>query len=257
MLFQPLEQFELRTFFSLPIPTGSYLWFLITNHTIYLVFVGLIFFLIYVPFYSFSDVRVLPQSIYSLFTRWNYLFIYDLLSQQVKHGFKEFLPLYFYTFNIILFMNFLGLTPFGFTITSHLLSTMTLSFIFIVGLTVVGFKIHGLGFLNLFIPKNIPKAMVPFLVVFEIISYVSRVFSLAIRLFANMMAGHALLYILSSFTAKFQFRGVLFVSKICSVFPLILTFLIFGLEIGIAALQAYVFIVLLAIYLNDVINPAH
>jgi len=254
--FQPLEQFEISVFINLITPVVS---FILTNYLVYLLLIGLIGFFIFNLFIGRNLYVVGPvESIFQNCFSFVYVFIYNLLNQQIKGPeFQEFFPLYFYTFNVVLIANLIGLTPFGFTVTSHILTTMTLSFMFLVGLTIVGFKLNGLGFLNLFVPRDIPKVMIPFLIIFELISYVSRVFSLSIRLFANMMSGHALLYILSSFTVNFQFNQTLFSAKIYAIFPIIITVLIYGLEIGIAMLQAYVFIVLLAIYLNDVLHPVH
>jgi ATP synthase subunit 6 len=253
--YQPLEQFEISIFFNFITPFIS---IILTNYLMYLGLIAFVFIIMFDWILGESLYIILPvESILQTYFRSLYLFIYDLLEQQVKTDFQEFFPLYFYTFNVVLLANLIGLTPFGFTITSHIITTMTLSFMFLVGLTIIGFKINGLGFLNLFVPRDIPKVMVPFLIIFELISYISRVFSLAIRLFANMMSGHALLYILSSFTVNFQFKQTIFSSKIYAFFPILITVLIYGLEIGIAILQAYVFIVLLAIYLGDVLHPVH
>jgi ATP synthase subunit 6 len=145
-----------------------------------------------------------------------------------------------------LFCNLLGLFPFGFTVTSHIIVTFTLSFSIIVGLTIIGFREQKLHFLNLFIPKDVSKIMVPLLVVIEVVSYISRAFSLAIRLFANLMSGHTLLNILSTFVLKLLNKNILF-----GILPFILVLAICFLEICLAFLQAYVFMVLTCIYLSD------
>jgi len=140
----------------------------------------------------------------------------------------------------------LGLLPFGFTITSHIIVTFTLSFSVILGLTIIGFREQKLHFLNLFIPRDVSKIMVPLLVVIEVVSYISRAFSLAIRLFANLMSGHTLLNILSTFVLKLLKKNIFF-----GVLPFLLVLAICFLEICLAFLQAYVFIVLTCIYLTD------
>jgi len=145
----------------------------------------------------------------------------------------------------------LGLLPFGFTITSHIIVTFTLSFSVVLGLTIIGFREQKLHFLNLFVPRDVSKIMVPLLVVIEVVSYISRAFSLAIRLFANLMSGHTLLNILSTFVLKLLKKNVLF-----GILPFILVLAICFLEICLAFLQAYVFMVLTCIYLTDSLYEA-
>jgi ATP synthase subunit 6 len=154
-------------------------------------------------------------------------------------------------FIFVLFCNILGLLPFGFTITSHIIVTFTLSFSVVLGLTIIGFREQKLHFLNLFIPRDVSKIMVPLLVVIEVVSYISRAFSLAIRLFANLMSGHTLLNILSTFVLKLLKKNFLF-----GILPFLLVLAICFLEICLAFLQAYVFMVLTCIYLTDSLYEA-
>jgi ATP synthase subunit 6 len=148
---------------------------------------------------------------------------------------------------MILFTNIFGLVPFSFTSTSYIIETFLLSCSFFIGLTLLAIFFQGLNsFVQTFIPQDIPKALKPLLVVIEIISYVSRAFSLAIRLFANMMAGHTLLHILSDFSLKLGKIKYLYL-----LFPLIIVILISLLEVGVSFLQAYVFVLLIALYYND------
>ena len=123
---------------------------------------------------------------------------------------------------------------------------------FNLGFIFLGFYLHNVKFLTLFVPSGVPKALLPLILVIEVISYLIRTFSLSLRLFANMMAGHTLLHILSSFVVAFLLIGGLLVSF--SVIPLLLVLAVMLLEIGIAFLQAYVFTILLCIYANDSIN---
>jgi len=124
-------------------------------------------------------------------------------------------------------------------------------------MTIYGFIFNGKGFLSLFIPKNVPDILLPFLVIIEIISYISRTFSLAIRLFANMVAGHALLHILiNSVTSNIKLITNIYVLPFV-IIPVALLIAIILLELGIAFLQAYVFIVLFSIYLNDAFKGGH
>jgi F-type H+-transporting ATPase subunit a len=172
-----------------------------------------------------------------------------LLKQQAGREASRLVPLFVPVFLFILLGNLIGLVPYCFTVTGQLLVTGTFAFSIFLGLIVLGFAKHHLHFLHLFMPKGISGPLLPFLVLIELMSYTIRPFSLAIRLFANMLAGHTLLHILANF--------VFFVGK--HNLPILLlpfTFLlaIATLEVGIAFIQAYVFVILSCIYLNDSLN---
>jgi ATP synthase subunit 6 len=151
-----------------------------------------------------------------------------------------------------LFSNIIGLFPFSFTVTSQLAITFALSLSFNLGFFVLGFYIHGIKFLKLFVPSGAPAVLLPLIVVIEIVSYSIRTFSLSIRLFANMMAGHTLLHILSSFSLQLIKYSFFFALV---TFTLIMA--VYLLEFGIAFIQAYVFVILLCIYSNDTYHPSH
>jgi F-type H+-transporting ATPase subunit a len=174
-----------------------------------------------------------------------------LVSQVGKRG-QQYVIYLTTLFFFILFSNFLGLIPFSFTITSHIFLTFMLGASTVIGLTIIGFLKQKLHFLHLFVPTGVPQALLPLLVVIEVISYVARGFSLAIRLFANLMSGHSLIHILLFFITK-----ILKFNYILGFLGLFLIVLIFFLEIGISFLQAYVFIVLVSIYLKDSFEVGH
>lgn len=155
-------------------------------------------------------------------------------------------PLFFTLFLLILLSNFLGLIPYGYSITSLIINNFLLSFSFVVGLTLLGFSIQGFRYLNLFVPSNVPTLLIPPLIVIEIISHVAKIFSLSIRLFANIMAGHILLHILTGFILQLSK-----INLILGFFPFVIVWIIIFLEFGITFLQAYVFIVLLTIYFEE------
>lgn len=144
------------------------------------------------------------------------------------------------------------MTLYSFTITSHIVITFSLAFAFFLGIVIIGIVTQKVKFLNTFIPSGSPVYLLPFMIAIEIISYISRPFSLAIRLFANMMSGHTLLAILANFSFVISKKNLLI-----SAIPFILIVVIIGLEAMIAALQAYVFTVLLCIYLKDSLYGAH
>jgi len=175
-------------------------------------------------------------------------FVRSIVKEQAANEGLKFLPLFFTTFTFILFSNFLGLLPLSATITAHLSITAFLALSFNLFFFFYGLSLHGLKFFNLFLPKGSPLILLPIIFIIEIISYSLRTISLSVRLFANMMAGHTLLHILASF---------IFVSSSLWIIPFILVIAVTLLEIGIAFLQAYVFLVLLCIYFNEAVHPVH
>ena len=174
-----------------------------------------------------------------------------MVKQQIGYVGYAYFPLIFTIFIFILAANMLGMTLYSFTITSHATITFGLSFALFIGVVIIGVMIHKIDFLKIFVPTA-PKAMLPFLIIVEVISYISRPFSLAIRLFANMMSGHTLLIILANFTFLISKKNLLI-----ALLPFLFIIIIVGLEVMIAGLQAYVFAVLVCIYINDSIQGAH
>jgi ATP synthase subunit 6 len=256
MNFQPLEQFEIIVFqpflFKLLNQQGSAFFgseaFFFTNSVLYTVFTILsIFFFFYI---SIFERTIFSENPWEIFLEDFYNFIFSTMNDQLGDGEDpmEYFGLVFALFLFILFSNLLGLTPFGFTTTSFIIKTFFLSCGLLIGLTLVGILIQGKNFLHLFIPSGVPQALVPMLVFIEVVSYISRAFSLAIRLFANMMSGHSLLNILSGFCVSLSSKSIFL-----GIIPFLIILAISFLEVGIAILQAYVFIVLLCIYMNDVI----
>jgi len=158
----------------------------------------------------------------------------------------KYLFIFIFIFMFILTSNFLGLLPFSFTTTSLLFQNFYLAFSLFLGIFFLTLVNLGYSFINLFLPKGVPSWLLPLLFVIEVISYISRPISLSVRLFANMLAGHSLLFILSSFVVSMINKGTIFF-----IVPLLLIIPIVLLEIGIAGLQAYVFTILSAIYLNS------
>ena len=246
--FQILEQFEIYAFLFINF------WFfnvIITNFLLYSLLIILSIFFFYKMFIICCNV-FLVQNFQSLIEA-SYKFILDILDQQVGRVSKNFFVLMFTVFSFILISNLIGLTPYSFTTTSHILQTFTLSFSIFFGLTIFGFIFQNINFLQLFVPKGVPSLLLPFLVLIEFILYFSRTFSLAIRLFANMMSGHTLLNILSGFGVSLFTKTNLF-EKILAFGPFLIVLVVLVLEFCIAFLQAYVFVVLLCIYLNDSYN---
>lgn len=184
-----------------------------------------------------------------------YKFIFNIMDNQIGREYQSFFPVLYFLFGYILFSNLVGLLPFNFTVTSQLLVTFNLSFSVFIGITLIGLIKHKFDFILLFVPKNVPTFLLDFLFLIEVVSYISRVFSLAIRLFANMLSGHALIFILSGFVVNcYKNFGLVFDLRFLII---VVIALICFLEIGICFLQAYVFVILVAIYYNDAVKLAH
>jgi ATP synthase subunit 6 len=183
--------------------------------------------------------------------------VYETTSQILfdnlnKEGEKYF-PFVSVLFLFILLVNLVGLIPYSFTITSHLIITFTLSLSIFIGLNIICINIYKLETLSLFIPSNTSISLAFLLVPIEFISYFFKPISLGVRLFANLMAGHTLLKVIVGFSWSMLLLDNLFIS-VLHIIPLIILILLTGLELGVAVIQAYVFTILTCIYLNDSVN---
>lgn len=239
---EPLDQFEL-------VFLGYFKQIPINNSTLYMIFSYII-----IRFFfglTFFNLKLIPNNWQQFFESY-YLFALSMIKDQIGRSGLMYFPLIFTIFTTILISNLLGMTLYSFTITSHAVITFGLSFALFMGIIIIGLIKQKINFIYTFIPSGAPKALLPFLVIIEIISYFSRPISLAIRLFANMMSGHALLVILGGFTFNISKKHL-----IISLIPFLLITVIVGLELMIAILQAYVFAVLICIYINDSIHGAH
>ena len=178
-------------------------------------------------------------------TEMAYEFIANMLRDTVGQEGRKYFPFVFTLFMFVLFGNLLGMVPYSFTFTSHIVVTFALAAIIFVGVTVLGFVKHGFHFFSFFVPPGTPLPMYPLLIPIEVISYLSRPISLSVRLFANMLAGHTLLKVIAGFVWALGVFGVL---------PLAFVVALTGLEILIACLQAYVFTILTCLYINDALH---
>ena len=165
---------------------------------------------------------------------------------------EKYYPFVSVIFLFILLSNLIGLVPYSFTVTSHLITTCTISFSIFIGLNIICIKLHKSEILSLFIPANTSFGLALLLVPIEFVSYIFKPISLGVRLFANLMAGHTLLKVIIGFS-----WSMLLLENFISLFhiiPLLVIVLLFGLELGVALIQAYVFTILTCIYLNDSLN---
>ncbi|TJU96681.1 MAG: F0F1 ATP synthase subunit A, partial [Mesorhizobium sp.] len=184
-----------------------------------------------------------------------YEFVGNMLRDAAGKQGMQFFPLVFSLFMFVLVANLIGLFPYFFTVTSHIIVTFTLAILVIGTVIVYGFAKHGLGFLKLFVPHGVPGYLMPLVVAIEVISFVSRPVSLSVRLFANMLAGHITLKVFSGFVVSLSALGAVGIAG--SVLPLAMAVALTALELLVAFLQAYVFAVLTCMYLNDALHPSH
>lgn len=175
-----------------------------------------------------------------------YEFVGNMVRDNVGPEGRQFFPFVFSLFMFILFGNLLGLVPYSFTFTSHIVVTAALALTVFLGVTLVGVIRHGVRFLSFFVPKGVPVALVPLMVPIEVISYLSRPVSLSIRLFANMMAGHTMMKVFAGFVIGLGFIG--------GWAPLAMNVALTAFELLVAVLQAYVFTILTCLYLNDAVH---
>jgi F-type H+-transporting ATPase subunit a len=217
-----------------------------TNASLFMIISALT--IISVLFVGTRRKAIVPTKI-QLLTELSYTLVSKMISDTAGSKAKPYFPFIFSLFIFVLFCNMLGMLPYSFTVTSHIIVTFTLAAVIFIGVTIIGFVNHGTGYLKLFIPSGVPLFLLPLIVIIEIISYLSRPVSLSVRLFANMMAGHTMLKVFGGFVVSLGILG--------GLLPLSFTVALTGLEILIAFLQAYVFAILTCIYLNDALNLKH
>nr|YP_011017856.1 ATP synthase F0 subunit a [Pseudoceramium tenerrimum]WQF69732.1 ATP synthase F0 subunit a [Pseudoceramium tenerrimum]WQF69768.1 ATP synthase F0 subunit a [Pseudoceramium tenerrimum] len=242
----PLEQFELVTLVPLSILnlnvsfTNSALFMLISISTCLLW-----------TFLSFHKNLLIP-SYWTLLKENLYLLTAGVVKDNLGLKGEFYFPFIFSLHLFLLFCNLIGMIPYSFTVTSHIIFTFSLALLIFIGINIIGLKTHGLLFFSLFLPRGVPLIIVPLLITIEFLSYIVKVFTLSIRLFANMTSGHTLLKIIAGFSWTMLNAGGLL--AVLHVIPLVLLLALVGLELAIAGLQAYVFTLLTCIYLNDVLN---
>ncbi len=202
-------------------------------------------------YFGMRPKAVVPGRLQAL-AEMGYEFIYNMCSDQIGHEGRRFFPFVFTLFFFVLMGNLLGLLPYSFTYTSHIVVTFALAAAVIVLTTVVALYLHGWKFFTYFFPAGAPKMLAPLIIPVEVISYLSRPVSLSIRLFANMVAGHVMFEVFASFVVMLAAAGTLGV--VGAIGPLALNVVLVGFELLVAALQAYVFAILTCIYLHDAVH---
>nr|ATI20248.1 ATP synt containse F0 subunit a [Juglanconis oblonga]ATI20337.1 ATP synt containse F0 subunit a [Juglanconis sp.]ATI20406.1 ATP synt containse F0 subunit a [Juglanconis oblonga]ATI20517.1 ATP synt containse F0 subunit a [Juglanconis juglandina] len=246
-ILSPLEQFEIRDLISLDAPAFGNLHISITNIGLYLTIAGL--FILVVKLLS-TNYNKLVSNNWSISQESLYATIHSIVTNQInpKSG-QVYFPFLYTLFVFIVINNLVGLVPYSFASTSHFVLTFSISFTIVLGSTILGFMKHGLEFFSLLVPAGCPLPLLPLLVVIELISYLARNISLGLRLAANILSGHMLLNILAGFTYNIMTSGFIFF--FLGLIPLSFIVAFSGLELGIALIQAQVFVVLSAGYIKD------
>lgn len=239
----PMHQFEIKRLIDLEV-LGLDASF--TNSSLFMVIAVMLISLLTI--WGMRGRALVPTRMQSV-VELSYEFVANMVRDNVGAEGQRYFPFVFSLFMFVLFSNMLGMVPYSFTVTSHIIVTFALAAFIFIGVTIIGFAKHGAGFMKFFVPSGVPIALLPLLVVIEVISYLTRPISLSVRLFANMMAGHTMLKVFGAFVVGLGILG--------GWAPLAFMVAFTGLEILVAFLQAYVFAILTCIYLNDALHMHH
>jgi len=240
----PMEQFEVKPI--VPLHLGGYD-VSFTNQSLFMCLVVAAVTLFFAL--AVSRPKLVPGKMQSM-GEISYEFVANMIRSTSGDAGLVFFPFVFTIFFFVLFSNFLGLIPGAFTVTSQIVVTFALAALVICTVVLVGFARHGFGFLKLFVPKA-PWYILWLLVPIEVISFLTRLVSLSVRLFANMLAGHTMLQVFAGFVVALGAAGLL---APLAVAPMLMIVFIGALEMLVAFLQAYVFAVLTCIYLNEALH---
>ena len=235
----PMHQFEIKRLIPLEL-FGFDASF--TNSALFMVIAATLITLFTI--YAMWGGKLVPTRLQSV-AEISYEFIANMVRDNVGTSGMQYFPFIFTLFMFVLALNMLGMMPYSFTVTSHIIVTFALAIVVFIGVTIIGIVKHGAHFLRLFVPEGVPAALLVLLVPIEMLSYFIRPFTLAIRLFANMLAGHTMLAIFGGFAAAVGLFAIL---------PVGINIALFALEILVAVLQAYVFAILTCLYLNDALH---
>jgi F-type H+-transporting ATPase subunit a len=243
----PLDQFTIRNLLSIKADLLGNIQLSLTNIGLYLLITTTLIFMLYI---LATNYNIVTPNNWSISMESIYATVFSIVINQInaKKG-QMFFPLISALFIYILINNLVGMVPYSFAPTSHFILTFSISFTVVIGATILGFQIHSLKFFSLFVPSGCPLGLIPLLVLIEFISYLSRPVSLGLRLGANILSGHMLLNILAGFTYNIMKQG--FIYFFLGLVPLLFILAFSGLEIGIAFIQAQVFVVLSASYIKD------
>lgn len=245
----PLEQFEVTNLIGINAPILGFFNLTLTNLALYSI---VLLFLTLVLHFVSSNNRKLVPSKWSIALESSFASINTMVRDQIGTANEVYLPFIYSLFFFIIIANLTGNVPYNYTITTSIVVSLGLSLTIFIGVTILALSIHKVRFFSFFIPGGCPLALVPLLVLIELISYFARAVSLGVRLFSNMLAGHTLVKILSTFLFKLFSSGI--VVAVFTLIPFALFVAIIGLELAVSIIQAYVFCTLTSSYLRDAIE---
>jgi F-type H+-transporting ATPase subunit a len=249
-MIDPIEQFNIEKLFTIGHIGNQEIAF--TNSSAYMF--GSVALISLLMIGGSAGHRLVPGRFQSM-AELSYEFVANTIRSSASSEGMKFFPLVFSLFMFIMVSNMIGIIPYTFTVSSHIIVTVALALLVFLTVLVYGFYKNGLKFFKLFVPSGVPIVILPLVVLIEIISFLSRPVSHSVRLFANMLAGHITLKVFASFVTMLGAFGV--VGWAGAILPLALTVALTALELLVAFLQAYVFTILTCIYINDAIHPGH
>lgn len=247
VILSPLDQFEIRNLINLELNILGNIQISLTNIGLYLTLSAAMVLILNLLATNYNKIisnawSINQESIYST--------IHSIVTNQINSSTGQiYFPFIYGLFIFILVNNLVGMIPYSFASTSHFVLTFSISFTVVLGATILGFQKHGLKFFSLFVPSGCPLGLLPLLVLIEFISYLARNVSLGLRLAANILSGHMLLNILGGFTYNIMNLGFIYI--FIGLIPLAFIIAFSGLELGIAFIQAQVFVVLTSSYIKD------
>jgi F-type H+-transporting ATPase subunit a len=248
-IFSPLSQFEVSKLIGVNAPILGNLHLNLTNLSLYSIFVILT--ILGLHLYANNDNKIIPNN-WSISFETSFQSLNSMVREQIGANMEIYFPFIYSIFFYILIANLISNVPYSFAVTASGVVSLGLSLTIFIGVTILALSIHGIKFFSFFIPSGTPIALVPLLVLIELVSYLSRAVSLGVRLFANLTAGHTLLKILSTYLFKL-FTGNLLIA-ILTLIPFAIFLALVGLEIAVSLIQAFVFTLLVCSYLRDAIE---
>ena len=248
-IFSPLSQFEVSNLIGVNAPLLGNLHLNLTNLSLYSIFVLLT--VIGLHIYANNNNKIIPNN-WSISFESSFQSLNTMVREQIGANMEIYFPFIYSIFFYILIANLISNVPYSFAVTASGVVSLGLSLTIFIGVTILALSIHGIKFFSFFIPSGTPLALVPLLVLIELVSYLSRAVSLGVRLFANLTAGHTLLKILSTYLFKL-FTGNLLIA-ILTLIPFAIFLALVGLEIAVSLIQAFVFTLLVCSYLRDAIE---
>nr|YP_009710649.1 ATP synthase F0 subunit a [Amanita inopinata]QFZ98598.1 ATP synthase F0 subunit a [Amanita inopinata] len=248
-VLSPLSQFEVTSLIGLNAPILGHLNITLTNLALYACFILLI--VVGLHFYGNNESNLIPSK-WSISLESSFASLSSMVREQIGSHNEVYLPFIYSLFFFILVGNLISNVPYSFAVTASGVVSLGLSLTIFIGVTILALYIHGIKFFSFFIPAGTPLILVPLLVLIELVSYLARAVSLGVRLFANIVAGHTLLKILSTYLYKL-FSGSLIVAVI-TLIPFAIFLALIGLELAVSLIQAFVFTLLVCSYLRDAIE---